>query len=61
MAAPKTGVRQLFLFHHDPDHDDNTIRRMVDDARKLAGRSSVKIDAAREGQTWKSPAAPHDL
>ncbi|HZR20952.1 MAG TPA: MBL fold metallo-hydrolase [Verrucomicrobiae bacterium] len=44
-------VKQLYLFHHDPNHDDATIDRMVAHARKLAAaRSSrLQVQAAREG------------
>lgn len=41
--------RKLFLFHHDPDHDDKKIDQFVRSARKLAGRSGLKVEAAREG------------
>ena len=45
------GVRHLFLFHHDPDHDDAQIDRMVEWARDLAEMhgSTMTVDAAREG------------
>ena len=54
--AIRAGVRQLSLFHHDPEHDDNAIRRIVEDARKaaIAGKHRLQIDAAREGDTWES-------
>lgn len=44
-------VKQLFLFHHDPAHDDAKIRNLVEHARQLATRagSPVQIEAAREG------------
>jgi len=52
--AMRAGVRQLSLFHHDPEHDDDTIGRIVEEARKLAGKNGIKVEAAREGQTWDS-------
>jgi ribonuclease BN (tRNA processing enzyme) len=57
--ASRARVKQLSLFHHDPNHDDNTISRMVRDARKLAERdgAGLIVEAAREGQTWQSSAA----
>ena len=57
--AVRAGVKQLALFHHDPDHDDRTIKRMVEEACKIAesNGSPIKIEAAREGQTWHSPKA----
>ena len=49
--ALEAGVKQLFLFHHDPDHDDARITQMAADARKLvaARHGALKVDAAREG------------
>ena len=50
-VAMKAGVRHLFLFHHDPDHDDAHISKMLAGARQQAAAagSSIVIDAAREG------------
>ena len=50
-TAIAAGVKQLFLFHHDPAHDDARISRMVAHARELAARqdSPLVIEAAREG------------
>jgi len=49
--AIKAEVQQLYLFHHDPDHDDAKISRMVEEARLLVSSqgSSLRVDAAREG------------
>jgi phosphoribosyl 1,2-cyclic phosphodiesterase/CheY-like chemotaxis protein len=44
-------VKQLFLFHHDPDHDDAQILKMLQWARELVvmqGENLV-VDAACEG------------
>ena len=46
--ARRAGVKQLFLFHHDPSHDDERVSRMLAHARQLAG-SSTHVEAAREG------------
>lgn len=56
--AMKAGVRKLFLFHHDPSHDDAWIDRMVESARRMVGRagSSMEVDAAREGLEVLLPA-----
>lgn len=50
-VAMKAGVRHLFLFHHDPDHDDAHISKMLAGARQQAAAAGSKmaIDAAREG------------
>src|SRR5436190_3074798 len=44
-------VKQLFLFHHDPDHDDAQISKMLAWARQLVGfhGETLAVDAAREG------------
>lgn len=49
--ALAAGVKKLFLFHHDPDHDDAKISEMTAHARQLvAGRQgSLVVEAAREG------------
>jgi len=45
------GVKQLFLFHHDPDHDDAQISRMLDRARQIVAvhGDTLAVEAAREG------------
>ena len=45
------GVKQLFLFHHDPDHDDAQITRMLERARQIVAMhgDTLAVDAAREG------------
>ena len=47
----RADVKKLFLFHHDPAHDDKKISSMVEYARKLVkeGKGTVEVDAAREG------------
>jgi ribonuclease BN (tRNA processing enzyme) len=44
-------VKKLFLFHHDPEHDDSKIDQMTERARQLAASqgSKLEIEAAREG------------
>jgi phosphoribosyl 1,2-cyclic phosphodiesterase len=44
-------VKRLYLFHHDPDHSDAQISRMVAWARELVALhdESVAVEAAREG------------
>ncbi|HEX7859168.1 MAG TPA: response regulator [Verrucomicrobiae bacterium] len=44
-------VKQLFLFHHDPDHSDEQIAQMLAGARKLVAeaKSPLIVEAAREG------------
>jgi hypothetical protein len=48
-------VRKLFLFHHDPNHDDKMIDEMVEGARMLVLESgkAIEVEAAREGaEVW---------
>lgn len=49
--AIKAEVRQLFLFHHDPDHDDAKLDQMAAHARELVAqnKSPLRVDVAREG------------
>ena len=44
-------ARTLVLFHHDPNHDDTKIDKMLEAARELAHktRPTLEIIAAREG------------
>ncbi len=62
--ALQARVRQLFLFHHDPDHDDAQIDQMVEAAQRLVAsqRGAVRVEAAREGLRVELPAgdAPAD-
>jgi phosphoribosyl 1,2-cyclic phosphodiesterase/CheY-like chemotaxis protein len=51
----RAGVKQLFLFHHDPAHDDERVSRMLAHARQLAG-DGTHIEAAREGLEVLLPA-----
>ena len=56
--AVRANVKRLYLFHHDPAHDDRVISSMVAHARSLAkaAKSTVRIDAAREGEVVVLPA-----
>jgi phosphoribosyl 1,2-cyclic phosphodiesterase len=49
--ALQAGIKQLSLFHHDPDHDDKRIDGLVKHARRLVAKQKAKlrVDAAREG------------
>ncbi len=44
-------MRRLAPFHHDPDHDDETLDRLLAEAR--AGASAVEIVARREDATFE--------
>ena len=48
-------VRKLFLFHHDPSHDDKKVDQIVEAARMLVLESGkpMEVEAAREGsEVW---------
>jgi phosphoribosyl 1,2-cyclic phosphodiesterase len=49
--ALQAGVKHLYLFHHDPDHDDKKIDALVKRGRQLVAKkkAKLKVDAAREG------------
>jgi len=49
--ALDANVGKLILFHHDPNHDDQMIDKMVEHARAFVANSgkSLEVDAAREG------------
>lgn len=49
--AGRAKTKRLILFHHDPDHDDNTIKRMVLQGQELLKRynNGIICEAAREG------------
>jgi len=50
--AITAGVKRLFLFHHDPAHDDDQIAAMVERARQQVEQAgaSLRVDAACEGE-----------
>jgi phosphoribosyl 1,2-cyclic phosphodiesterase len=56
--AIQAGVKHLYLFHHDPDHDDRRIDGLVKHARKIVAKrkSNLKVDDAREGLVIQLPA-----
>ncbi|HFE52723.1 MAG TPA: MBL fold metallo-hydrolase [Bacteroidetes bacterium] len=47
-VATAAGVGRLVLFHHDPEHDDETIEAMEEEAR----RKFLATDAAVEGKVY---------
>jgi len=52
LVAREAGARCLALFHHDPDHDDDQIDRLLAGARRTAERLGVdEVIAAAEGVT----------
>jgi ribonuclease BN (tRNA processing enzyme) len=51
--ALEAKVKRLFLFHHDPNHDDAKIGEMAERGRQLAAAqgSTLQVEAAWEGET----------
>jgi phosphoribosyl 1,2-cyclic phosphodiesterase len=49
-VAAEAGARRLALYHHDPDHTDEILDRLVDTALKAPGASRLEsVAAAAEG------------
>jgi len=46
----RAGVESLYLFHHDPDHDDGQIDAMLAQARRQVAEAGaqLRVEAARE-------------
>jgi phosphoribosyl 1,2-cyclic phosphodiesterase len=51
VLATEAGCRRLILFHHEPEHDDDALDRLLDDTRAFAARTApgLEVDAAFEG------------
>jgi phosphoribosyl 1,2-cyclic phosphodiesterase len=49
--AADADAKRLMLFHHDPNHDDEMVDKIVDKARMQIAQvgKSIAVDAAREG------------
>ncbi|MHB1533015.1 MAG: MBL fold metallo-hydrolase [Acidimicrobiales bacterium] len=47
--ARRAGIPRLVLFHHDPAHDDDTMDRILAEARVAAGADGPEVIAAYEG------------
>jgi phosphoribosyl 1,2-cyclic phosphodiesterase len=49
--ALEAKVKRLFLFHHDPEHNDEKVSRLVAKARQLVAEKggNLFVEAAREG------------
>jgi phosphoribosyl 1,2-cyclic phosphodiesterase/ActR/RegA family two-component response regulator len=47
-------VKRVFLFHHDPSHDDRFISAMLMHAREVVQKagSTMRVEAAREGEQF---------
>ncbi len=43
-VARKAGVKRLILFHHDPDHDDRTLKRIARLSKRLLPSTRVAYE-----------------
>ncbi|MGH8248833.1 MAG: MBL fold metallo-hydrolase [Gammaproteobacteria bacterium] len=52
-TAIDAGVKELYLFHHDPNYDDGTIDKIYVHAAQIIRdrNSTLKCEIAREGVT----------
>jgi phosphoribosyl 1,2-cyclic phosphodiesterase len=52
-VAAEAGARHLSLYHHDPDHTDEILDRLLEKARKAPGAALLQeVSAAAEGSTF---------
>lgn len=51
--AREAECRRLVLFHHDPDHDDDALDRLLEEAIRSRGRDGPEIIIAAEGTTLR--------
>jgi phosphoribosyl 1,2-cyclic phosphodiesterase len=49
--ATRAAVERLVLFHHDPEHDDPWLDRLV--AEAVAAAPGIEVTGAREGTTYR--------
>lgn len=48
--AKDCGAKKLIIHHHDPSHDDNTLKTMEKECQAYA--STLPIEFAKEGTVW---------
>lgn len=53
--AADAGCARLLLFHYEPEHDDDTMDRIVDDARAYGSKVApdLVVEAATEGMSFE--------
>jgi phosphoribosyl 1,2-cyclic phosphodiesterase len=49
------GARRLLLFHHEPQHSDDSLERLEAHARSIAAQDEPKAELAREGMVIELP------
>lgn len=52
--AAEAGCRRVVLFHHEPEHDDDALDRLLAETRDYAARAgyALSVDAAAEGMEF---------
>ena len=45
--AAEAGCRRLILFHHEPEHDDDALDRLLDDTRAYARADRAEASKSR--------------
>ena len=53
LLAAEAKAKQLVMFHHRPEHDDDTLDALLDDARTKGKACGVDVVAAFEGMEMK--------
>lgn len=51
--AKEADVKELYLYHHDPDSTDSHVKKILRDSRASSAGGRLKIHAAREGLELK--------
>jgi phosphoribosyl 1,2-cyclic phosphodiesterase len=49
------GARRLLLFHHEPQHSDDSLERLEAHAQSIAAQDEPKAELAREGMVIELP------
>lgn len=49
--ARRTHCKRVFMFHHDPEHNDKFLAGMLSTARDLA-KEDLKVDLAKQGNSY---------
>lgn len=49
-SAMEANVKRLFLFHHDPDHDDSFLDQQVIKMHQRAAGTALDVQIAKEGE-----------
>ncbi len=45
--AKQAGVKRLILFHHDPAHDDDMMRKILSEARQAFPETAIATEGEK--------------